>query len=95
MNVESIVVTSAAGAGLLGLFVHWTWTAFRFIQDAGRNSKQLVPNGGSSMRDEVTAMNKRIVVMATAQEEGNAKLDQVVLAVEQLQALQRRGRVRR
>lgn len=88
MNVESIIVTSAAGAALLGVLAHWTWSGVKWLQAVGKaaaasagGAEQLKPNGGSTMLDKVNATNQ--------------KVDLLIEAVAELQTQQRRRSLRR
>lgn len=67
MNVGAIVAVAAAGCVVLGSFfraVHAIYKWCRRLGDAmdkvADRSAQLVPNGGSSMRDDVAAIRKHL-----------------------------------
>lgn len=60
MNVEAVVTTAAGGTVILGFVGVALQRAYHLAQLIEGRSKQLEPNGGSSLRDDMTHVRNSI-----------------------------------
>lgn len=85
---------------VLGILGRWTKKAFDWcvalaasVKQVETRSKELIPNGGSSMRDEVAAMRAVLLEQSAVLSEQSATLAQQNVVIAELQ--QRRKLLRR
>jgi hypothetical protein len=83
VNVASIIAASATGCVLVGYVIKalkavygWCKTLGEAMDQVNHRSAQLIPNGGSSMRDEVSAMRAEMQAEMAKQREMIAELQQ-------------------
>lgn len=83
MNVASIIGASAAGCVVVGYILRALKAVYEWCQKLGdameqvnHRSAQLMPNGGSSMRDEVSAMRAEMQAELSLQRDMISELQQ-------------------
>jgi small-conductance mechanosensitive channel len=97
VNVASILAATATGCVVLGYITKAVRSAYAWCQKLGKameqvqtRSAQLVPNGGSSMRDDIAAIREHLAQQDNAIADLKAKDEALALA-----ETQKRRRVRR